>query len=121
MDITEYKDQVWEKAKEVDGYDPKLVRKDCCGAWILYDDYGDTESDFGWEIDHVYPLSMGGGNDMDNLRPMQWQNNRAKADNYPTYKTAMYAEGNTNTEAERQLKVNDTLQNKLKQLYGNAK
>ena len=120
MDISEYKDQVWEKAKEVKGYAPQLVRKDCCGAWILYNEYGDTDSDFGWEIDHVFPLSMGGGNDIDNLRAMQWQNNRSKGDNYPAYKTAVYAEGNKNVEAERQLKVNDALQDKLRRLYGDA-
>jgi HNH endonuclease len=39
----------------------------------------------GWEIDHVAPVVLGGTDDPSNLRPLQWQNNRSKADNYPNW------------------------------------
>lgn len=76
---------VWNKGKVVQGHDPAIVRKDLCGAWIHWDKYGNTvENGNGWEIDHVKPVAMGGKDDLSNLQPLQWQNNRKKGDNYPT-------------------------------------
>ena len=66
--------KVWEKAIRVDGFDSDTIRKDCCGALILKTEFGNRNSNFGWEIDHVYPLSQGGDDNIDNLRPMQWEN-----------------------------------------------
>jgi len=75
---------VWEKALVVSGYDPTKLRKDKCGAWISWDDYGNTtENGNGWEIDHIKPVSKGGTDDLINLQPLQWQNNRKKSDDYP--------------------------------------
>ncbi len=76
---------VWEKAPKVSGYDPDLWRRDQCGALIRRAHYGDTESRFGWEIDHVRPVSEGGSDALINLEPMQWENNRHKGDNYPSW------------------------------------
>ena len=48
------KKKVWEKAKVVDGVDKDKKRKDACGAWIEWDNYGDTtKNGSGWEIDHI--------------------------------------------------------------------
>lgn len=108
---------VWNKAKTVEGYDPIAVRKDCCGAWIIRHLYGDRDSEFGWEIDHVYPEALGGRDDIENLRAMHWKNNASKGDDFPVYKAKVHAVNNKNTEEEMQYTVNDDLQKVLRNLY----
>lgn len=68
---------VWEKASSVAGYDPDIWRKDFAGAWIRKDSYG-LHTKYGWEVDHLQPLSKGGTNDLGNLAPLHWQNNQTK-------------------------------------------
>lgn len=108
---------VWSKGIIVEGMDSSLVRKDPCGAWIMRNQYGNRESDYGWEIDHVYPVSLGGDDQIDNLRPMQWENNIKKGDDYPGYLTAVIASENTNIHQDGQFTVNQALQGVLKRLY----
>lgn len=68
---------VWEKGEVVDGQDASRWRKDKCGAWIGRNHYGNRDSQYGWEIDHIDPE---GGDDLSNLRPLQWENNVDKSD-----------------------------------------
>lgn len=70
---------VWMKGQIVPGADPNFRRKDSCGAWIDRDRYGDrsSQNNTGWEVDHINP---NGGDDLSNLRPLQWYNNVAKSD-----------------------------------------
>ena len=44
------------------------------------EDYG-REGIYGWEIDYIVPLSDGGTNLFENLRPIHWMNKAAKGDN----------------------------------------
>lgn len=110
-------DTVWNKASTVEGYNKDIMRKDACGAWIARNQYGIRDSIFGWEIDHVYPVTLGGGNDMDNLRAMQWENNISKGNDFPSYKSKVQAEGNKNVYKEKQYTINKELKEKLESLY----
>ena len=68
---------VWNKAQKVEGQDPNKWRKDVCNAWIGWIQFGNRDSQYGWEMDHIDP---NGGDDTSNLQPLQWQNNVAKSD-----------------------------------------
>lgn len=118
-------DSVWNKAKTVDGFDPKLFRKDACGAWIVKDKYGVSDNIFGWEIDHIVPKSLLEDNlfteeEIDweeNLRALQHQNNASKGDDYPAYTSVVTSEGSKNILRERVLVVNKKRQQTLKEKY----
>lgn len=72
--------KVWAIARPVVGC-PGFAQ-DVCGAVMKLEEYGQT-SEFGWEIDHKKPITSGGTDDLGNLQPMHWENNRFKGDNYP--------------------------------------
>lgn len=71
---------VWEKGEKIPHYQPSIWRWDKYGKVMKYSKHGDIESKFGWEIDHIYPKKLGGTDDLDNLQPLQWKNNRLKSD-----------------------------------------
>ncbi|NVJ99288.1 MAG: HNH endonuclease [Alphaproteobacteria bacterium] len=73
---------VWQKGRIIPGRDPNEYRLDMCGKTIRFAAYGHQNS-YGWEIDHIVPLALGGGHELSNLQPLYWRNNRAKADTYP--------------------------------------
>ena len=64
--------QVWDKGTIVSGNDSTILRKDECTAWIKRDAYGNRQSQFGWEIDHID--GDPNNNLLTNLRPLQWEN-----------------------------------------------
>ena len=70
--------EVWGFGIPVAGYDPDSLRKDICGAWMRRENFGDHDSRFGWEIDRIISPEAGGVNEIFNLRPMQWENKKAK-------------------------------------------
>lgn len=69
---------VWEKAAIVPGYDPNIWRTDQCGALINRYQYGYRQLPYGWEMDHITPVSKEGSNHLSNLRPLHWYNNASR-------------------------------------------
>lgn len=119
------KDIAWQSACVIEGYDASRVRQDACGAWIVYTDFNDHSSMFGWEIDHIYPIdklkSLGvpdvlWDNPL-NLRALHWKNNYSKGASYPMYTSAVIGYGDTNMEQKNVFWVSEPLQDSLRQLF----
>lgn len=66
---------VWNKGRIIQGYDAAIWRHDDFGHVIRFTDYGDRQSDYGWEIDHITALALGGFDDLSNLRPLHHARN----------------------------------------------
>jgi HNH endonuclease len=77
----ERKVAAWQKAQIVPGYDSNVHRKDSYGWWIAWIEYG-KQSEYGWEIDHIVPLSRGGSDAEINLQALHWKSNRSKSDKF---------------------------------------
>ncbi|MBQ8007984.1 MAG: hypothetical protein IJ256_00440 [Bacteroidaceae bacterium] len=116
---------VWNRATTVDGFDKSHFRKDACGAWIIREKYGDIDSLYGWEIDHIVPkvlLVEKGYTQMDidncdNLRALQHDNNVSKSDDYPSYTAVVTSDGTENVTVTKYLEVNEKKQEILRKLY----
>lgn len=118
-------DLVWNKGRIISGYPADQVRKDACGAWMIKTHYGNRESIFGWEIDHIYPekklQAKGVPQDLidnvDNLRPLNWKNNISKGTDYPVYHANVKSEEGRNVECDEEMKVNEPTQKKISSLF----
>lgn len=65
---------VWASVGECAG------REKCIDPWgreIHRNEYG-KKTEFGWNIDHVRPISYGGSNELENLQPLHWKTNKEK-------------------------------------------
>lgn len=118
-------DKVWAKGVKVPGYSETQIKKDACGAWIRRDAYGNHESPFGWEIDHIFPQKKLSSFNVpqsvidciQNLRPLQWANNLSKGTDYPSYRAKIKADGLKNVEQETFFTVNQPTQSDLNQIF----
>ena len=72
--------KVWAKGEIFAGNDPVFWRRDVCGAWIFRSHYGRKDSEYGWVIDSINPISEGDIDTISNLRPVQWENTTRKID-----------------------------------------
>ena len=68
-------DQVWEKGKMIPNYTSDIWRLDSKDSLINYFDFGNTRSQYGWEISHIKSVYNGGTNAVENLQPLNWVNN----------------------------------------------
>lgn len=127
-------DKIWEKGLKDPKYNPDFVRKDACGAWIIRDKYNDRDSIYGWEVDHIYPVSklkeMAVPQELidhiANLRPLNWKNNVSKGDDYPHYQAKMKAkivsdyDGKTddyNVDCSDEKEINTDVQHRIEELF----
>ena len=110
----------WDNAKKVDGKDPDKYRQDSSGAWMQRDRYGKEES-FGWEVDHMFPESLGGDKNLANIQALQWENNRTKSNDFPSYTTSVSSDGDKYVKKDLKWKFTDSFINALKQLYPDNK
>lgn len=69
---------VWEKGTIIPGYDHNRWRRDAYGNNISFAAYGNRNSDYGWEVDHIVPVALGGTDAFSNLRPLHWRANVAR-------------------------------------------
>lgn len=119
------KRRVWNKGIAVKDYDPAKFRQDACGAWMIFEQYSNRKSIYGWEIDHIFPQSILREynatekeiDNIDNLRPLNWINNSSKGSDYPSYHADVISDGNKNVRGNYQFQVSEDVQNKLKDLY----
>lgn len=65
---------IWEKGAPIQDYDSGVWRRDVCGSPMKWDEYG-QRTQHGWNVDHIVPVARGGGDELSNLRPLQWENN----------------------------------------------
>ena len=68
-------DNVWKKGRPIPNWDPAQWRHDDFGNPIKYSEYGNRNSKYGWEIDHIVPKADDGSDELRNLRPLQWEAN----------------------------------------------
>lgn len=68
---------VWAKGKAVPPNSPDQFRQDVCGAWMEWKQYGNQDSERGWQVDHIDP---NGPHQISNWQPLQWKNNQSKSD-----------------------------------------
>ncbi|MFC1835290.1 HNH endonuclease signature motif containing protein [Thermodesulfobacteriota bacterium] len=84
MAFNEYtKRLVWNKAQPRWGKGVNEVRIDAFGSLIRFRDYGSRQSVYGWEIDHITEIALGGTDAIWNLRPLNWVNNVRRWRNAP--------------------------------------
>ena len=66
---------VWTKGQIIPGWSADEWRHDKDGRVIRWEDYGNRQSENGWEIHHVLATTLGGSDALSNLIPLHWETN----------------------------------------------
>jgi HNH endonuclease len=74
--LADKKVAAWRKALVIPGRDPAVERWDCEFFVIRWIDYGLLTA-YGWELDHIVQVALGGSDDLSNLRARHWHGNRS--------------------------------------------
>lgn len=70
---------VWNKWRIIPWQDAMLLRMDRFWSMIKLEEYGNTNSIYWREIDHIIPIDRWWTDLLLNLEPLQWENNRKKS------------------------------------------
>ena len=73
--------RLWNK-----NYGKRIQMKDFAGREMLKAAYDDRNSEFGWNLDHIYPVSKGGKTSDYNLICCNIRTNDEKANRFPVFK-----------------------------------
>jgi len=76
------RDEVWDRSSTVRGKSKTLYRRDIADNIVYKPSYG-LDSEGGWEIDHIKPVSKGGSDNLRNLQVLQTATNQSKGNTYP--------------------------------------
>ncbi|MEN8193190.1 MAG: HNH endonuclease signature motif containing protein [Bacteroidota bacterium] len=71
---------VWQKGEVMPNLSPVAWRKDIYGSLMKFAEHRNRDSEHGWEINHIKPVSDGGSDDIENLQPLHLKNNTEKGD-----------------------------------------
>jgi hypothetical protein len=68
------KEAVWKKGRINPDYSPNVLRWDVHGRIMMWSKFGRTDSRFGWSIEMIDPHAENGGENLDNLYPINTGN-----------------------------------------------
>ena len=90
-------EEVWQRASLIDKniFENEDVQKsddefrlDNFGAILKKSEFGE-QTKYGWTIDHILPTLKGGTDHFLNLQALHWKNNKAKGDDFPTFRVGV--------------------------------
>jgi hypothetical protein len=65
----------WMACDAIPGFDPQDWRRDAYGFALYRADHG-KQTQYGWEVDHIIALALGGEDSLSNVRALHWRRNR---------------------------------------------
>ncbi|WP_322949528.1 HNH endonuclease domain-containing protein [Mycoplasmopsis cynos] len=77
------KNKVWASVKS---YQNGNKKRDFAGRIMDKSAYGDPNSEFCWNIDHILPVSCGGKDELENFIAVHCETNTEKANKFPHFK-----------------------------------
>ncbi len=82
--LEDLKRAIWARTSPVSGQmNSWEFRKDVLGNLVRYNDFGNRQSPFGWEMEYIVPAKLGGSTDPANLQALHWKSNAARSEQAP--------------------------------------